>query len=56
MREKTIPIYKMRHSCYNIWVPTGPEMVRKKILQGEGKVGKFYFESGKNCHFKGRPG
>ena len=26
---------------------TGEEMVREKILQGQGKVSEFYFESGK---------
>ena len=30
-----------------IRVITGQEMVREKILQGQGKVRKFYFESGK---------
>jgi len=28
-------------------VATDQEMVREKILQGQGKVRKFYFESGK---------
>ena len=28
-------------------VATGQEMVREKILHGQGKVSEFYFESGK---------
>jgi hypothetical protein len=28
-------------------VATGQEMVKAKILQGQGKVWEFYFESGK---------
>ena len=34
------------HFHYSM-VATGQEMVRGKILQGQGNVSEFYFESGK---------
>ena len=35
------------HYIRGFMVATGQEMVRENILQGQGKVSEFYFESGK---------
>ena len=47
-RYLSSPVYRCRVNQTVSMVATGQEIVReKKILQGQGKVREFHFESGK---------